>query len=164
MKQYRRIIILVAAALAVASVAYILRGATRPMSAIIAGERAALADALSRKGSSLEPKELRRSENKLKLLGYQLAMAYNAEGKPDRAITVLEQLIQEEQAKEPRTSLSYHEEARYQGILAVSYELRGDHEAAEKARSAQGELTSLSVQTKKKERAEEGKVIHRKGD
>lgn len=160
MRQYWRIILFFTLAIVVTAAAYVVRNATKPLSAIILKERAALARSLAEAVPSQDPAEARKADEKLKILGYRLAMAYNKEEKPDKAIPVLEEMIAQERAREPRTAISYHDEARYYAVLAVSYELKHDQAALEKARDAQGELISRAVEAKKKESRGEGKSIH----
>ncbi len=142
---------------------YIVRQASSPESAIIAGERDSLAAQQDTDRMEKDPIYAIDSENKLSMLDFRLAEAYNREKKPEQAILVLQRLIGEEEAKGrrgiPRQSRSYLKQARYYETLHESYNLKGDQAAGMKALSTREQLMAKATALRKSETTEEGRSV-----
>jgi cell division protein FtsN len=162
MKTYLRLIVLFAVAVVVLLAVYLIRQATEPESAIIARERNKVYASRDRSRMEKDPLYAGELKDRLRFLDYRLAVTYNAENKPDKAIDVLKQLIKEEEATEkgiPRHSRSYADEARYYETLKESYDLKHDEANAEKASAFRNELMAKAGERKKLESKEEGKHV-----
>lgn len=163
MKRYLRPVIFFAIAAAIILGVYLSQTALAPMSSMIAKERSGLARSRDEVRAGKDPAYARSIEEKLHILGYRLAMAYNAENKPDKAIAVLQQLIDEERAKEKsgvqRNSRSYLNEARYYEAMAESYDLKKDENSANMARNDRIKLLGKASEMRKQESKEEGRTM-----
>jgi hypothetical protein len=167
-KTYLRLTILVAVFAAILLAVYLVRQATVPQSSIIAKERNRLYASRDMKRLANDPVYASELEDKLALLDYWMAVAYNAENKPDKAIAILQRLINNEEAGEkggmPRRSRSYMHEANYYEALKGSFELK--HEAAEvnKALDRYTQLKTRAGELKKLESREDGKYVGTSSD
>jgi hypothetical protein len=163
MKPYRKLAVLFAVAATVVIAVYLARTALAPMSAMIAKERNNLARSVDQDRALRDPAYTHAVEEKLHILGYRLAMAYNAENKPDKAIEVLRKLIDDERAREKigaqRNSRSYLNESRYYEAMAESYELKEDENNANRARHERIKLLSKASELRKQENREEGRTV-----
>jgi hypothetical protein len=99
MERYRRIILLFAAAIVVVGITYVVRVVTEPVSSMIAKERDKLARSSWEESEGKDPGAAAKLKAKLEALDFQLAAAYHAEGRAEKAAVVLEGLIKSEQAK-----------------------------------------------------------------
>jgi tetratricopeptide (TPR) repeat protein len=138
-------------------VVYGTRRASLSESEIILQERSNLSRMLEQAGSQKEPSH--ELEEKLRFLDYRLASVYNAEGKPDAAIAVLEKLIAQERSRAQRKADSYSNEARYQEALARSYTLKKDEARAASALKLHDELMAKAIEQRKQERRGDGKFV-----
>jgi len=163
MKTYLRLTILVAVSAAILLAVYLVRQATVPQSVIIAKERNRLYASRDKKRMANDPVYAGELEDKLALLDYWMAVAYNDENKPDKAIAILQRLINDEEAREkggiPRRSRSYMHEANYYEVLKESFELK--HEVAEVNRSLDRytQLKIKAAELRRLERREDGKYV-----
>ena len=168
MKQYRKLVIFFASAAAIVLVVFLARTLLSPMSAMIAKERDKLARSLDRNRAGKDPAYAREMEEALQRMDYRLALAYNREEKPDKAIEVLRKLIDGEEAKEKsgiqRHSRSFFDEARWFEALAESCELKNDAVGAGAARKSRGELTAKGEELAKQETRGEGTSVRLKAD
>lgn len=163
MKVSVKIVALFFAAGVIALVLFMMKETPKSESSIIAGERDKLARSLDKERAQKDQDYVRDLDDKLRFLGYRLALAYIAEKKPDDAIGVLEKMIKDEEVKSPgnrpRRSRSYFDEARYYGALMRAYELKGDVDGATKAARLHDELQSRASELKKQEDQSEGKSV-----
>jgi hypothetical protein len=163
MKRYMRLIVFFIVAVAILFFIYVVKQTSAPESVIIAKERDLIY--ASRDTSRLEkdPPYARELQDKLQFLGYRLAVAYNAENRPDEAITVLKQLISDEEDKGKtkilRRSRSYLSEAQYYEVLKESYDLKHDKENAQKAAKNREDLLAKAADLRIRESKEEGKSV-----
>ena len=163
MKTYLRLTIVVAVAAAIVLAVYLVRQAAVPQSAVIAKERKRVYASRDEKRIANDPVYAGEVEDKLALLDYWLAVAYNDENNPDKAIAILQRLISEEEAGEksgiPRRSRSYMHEANYYEALKQSYELK--HEVAEVNRSLDRytQLKIKAAELKRLESREDGNYV-----
>ena len=168
MKMYLRMTILVAIAAVILFAVYLVRQATVPQSAIIAKERNRLFASRDQKRLANDPIYAGEIEDKLALLDYWMAVAYNAENKPDKAIAILQRLINDEETRGeggiPRRSRSYTHEAHYYEALKESFGLK--HEVAEvnKALDRYSQLKTKAAELKKLESREDGKYVGTSSD
>jgi hypothetical protein len=163
MKLYLKIAALFITAGVIIIVLLLIKEASKSESAIILGERKKLADSMDKNRAEKDPVYSRTMEDKLRFLDYRLAVAYNAENKPDEAIAVLRTLISSEEAKGqrglPRRSRSYANEARYYEALIESFEIKKDEVGVEKAVQEREELLAKASELKKREEREEGHSV-----
>lgn len=168
MKRYVKLAVFFAAAGLVVLAVYLAREASAPLSAIMVQERNKLSRSYDKDLAGKDPVHARELEEKLRFLDYRLAMAYNAENKPEAAIAVLQQLIDGECAKEksgvPRNSRSYLNEARYYEAMAESYDLKKDEESANQARHERIKLLGKASELRKQENREEGRTVRPDAD
>jgi len=163
MKTYLRLTILVAVVAAILLAVYLVRQAAVPQSAIIAKERSRLYASRDKKRMANDPAYAGELADKLDLLDYWTAAAYNDENKPDKAIAILQRLINDEEARGrggiPRRSRSYMHEANYYEVLKESFELK--HEGAEvnKALDRYTQLKIKAAELKRLESREDGKYL-----
>ncbi len=155
MKRFWKFLLLFAFVAAAAFIIYIALEVAAPVSSMIAKERDTLARSSGGEGDPL------RTAEKLQALDFQLAVAYNAEDKPDKAITVLENMIKTEQAKGPsaRSSRSYRNEARYYETMIDSCIMKKDEECAELSRHRRLDALSRAENQKRQEMLKEGKSM-----
>jgi hypothetical protein len=132
-------------------------------SAVIAGERNRLMESRDRKRMENDPLYARATEMKLQHLEYLLARAYNEENMPDAAISLLQKLIADEEAKnkglDRRRSRSCREEARYYEVLQQACARKQDKAEEEKADQHRGELIAKAITAEKREEMEEGRSL-----
>ncbi len=163
MKTYLRLIILFAVAAAALLVVYLVRRATEPQSAIIARERDRVYAARDVDRMKNDAVYAAKVEDTLAFLDYRLAVACNAENKPDRAIDILQRLIGDEEAREkggiPRRSRSYLQEANYYEALKESFALTHDEAEANKALDRYTQLMTKAMESRKLESREEGRSV-----
>jgi predicted Zn-dependent protease len=163
MKTYLRLTILVAVSAAIVFAVYLVRQATVPQSVIIAKERNRLYSSRDKKRMAGDPVYAGDLDDKLALLDYWMAAAYNDENKPDKAIAILQRLINDEEAREKggisRRSRSYMHEANYYEALKESFELK--HEVAEvnKSLDRYTQLKIKAAELKRLESREDGKYV-----
>jgi hypothetical protein len=142
---------------------FMLKEASKPESSIIAGERDKLVHSLDKDRVQKDENYARDLEDKLRFLGYRLALAYTAENKPDEAIAVLDKMIKDEEAKSrsgrPRRSRSFFDEAKYYDALIGAYELKRDDAGAYNAARIHDELLARALELKRQEERGEGKSV-----
>lgn len=167
MKQYRKLVIFFVAAAAIVLLVVLARTLLSPMSAMIAKERDALSRGVDRDRAAKDPAYAREMEETLQRMEYRLALAYNREEKPDKAIDVLRKLIDSVEAKDKsgvsRNSRSLFDEARWYEALAESYELKKDPAGAGMARKDRRNLLTKGEELAKQEARREGTSV-RKAD
>jgi hypothetical protein len=163
MKTYLRLTILVVVSAAILLAVHLVRQATVPQSAIIAKERNRLYASRDKKRAADDPVYAGELEDKLALLDYWMAAAYNDEHKPDKAITILQRLINDEEAREkgsiPRRSRSYMHEANYYEALKVSFELKHEMAEVNKSLDRYTQLKIKAAELKRLESREDGKYV-----
>jgi hypothetical protein len=169
MKTYLRLTILAAVSAAILlAVFYLVRQATVPQSSIIEKERNRLYASRDLNRLANDPVYAVELEDKLALLDYWRAAAYNAEKKPDKAIAILQRLINDEEAGEkggiPRRSRSYMHEADYYEALKGSFELKHDPAEVNKALDRYTQLKAKAAELKKLESREDGKYVGTSSD
>ena len=162
MKSYLRWVVLLGVAAAILLVVYVAQQSTVPQSAIIAKERNRIY-ASRDKNRANDPVYAGELEDKLALLDYWTALAYNDENTPDKAVVILQRLISSEESRGkdgmPRRSRSYLHEANYYEALKESFELK--HEVAEvnKALDRYTQLKTKATELRRIESGEEGKYV-----
>ena len=163
MKIYLRLTILVAVFAAILLAVYLVRQAAVPQSAIIAKERNTLYASRDKERMANDPIYAGELEDKLALLDYWMAVAYNGENKPDQAIAILQRLINDEEARGkggmPRRSRSYMHEANYYEALKGSFELKQEAAEVNKALDRYTQLKIKAAELKKLESREDGKSV-----
>lgn len=163
MKSYLRLAVLFGVAAAILLAVYVARRATVPQSAVIAKERNRIYDSRDKKRMANDPIYAGELENKLALLDYWMAVAYNDENKPDKAVVILQRLIHDEEAGKqggiPRRSRSYLREAGYYEALKESYELKHDAAEVKRALDRYTQLKIKAAELKSLESREEGKYV-----
>jgi FtsZ-interacting cell division protein ZipA len=163
MKSYLRFTVLFAGVAVVLLVLYLARQATEPESAIIAREKDRVFASRDKDRMQKDPVYAGEIEERMEFLDYQTAAAYNAEHNPDKAIPILQRLIDDEEAREkagtPRRSRSYMKEADYYEALQGAYELKQDEAAASRALDRRTQLRTKAAELRKKENKEEGKYV-----
>jgi len=163
MRRYMGLMVFFIAAVAILFFIYVVKQTSAPESVIIAKERDHIY--ASRDKSRLEKDQLyaRELQDKLQFLGNRLAVAYNAENRPDEAIAVLQQLISDEEGKGKtgilRRSRSYLNEAQYYEVLKESYDLKHDENNAQKAAKSREDLLARAAELRIRESREEGKSV-----
>ena len=168
MKNYLRLAIPLAVVAAILLVFYVVRQAAVPQSAIIARERDRVYASRDEGRMAADPAYAGQLEDKLALLDYWTAKAYNDENQPDKAVAILQRLIDTEEARGkdgiPRRSRSYLHEANYYEALKASFELK--HEVAEvnKALDRYTQLKTKAAELRRVESREEGKYVGRPSD
>jgi len=165
MKQYLRIVVLFVVAVVLLLVFTVFRKASAPESSIIAGEKKKIEASLD-KNRTKDPIYAAGVQEKLRLLDYRIAVAYNKENKPDDAITVLQKLIAQEESKSAgaRRSASYEKEANYYEALQAAYALKHDDAGAERANDRRRQAAARAEEAKKKERLEDGRSVGINGE
>lgn len=162
MKRYgRHLIVAAAVAATVLLILYLFGEVSAPVSSLLGKERDRLVRSLKENGSP-QGAAARDIEEKIEVLDYRLAMAYNAENRPDKAVAVLERLIRDEEAKaagKKRSSRSYLREARYYETLADAYDLKRDDGEVMSAKHKRLELLSKAEDRKREEMLEEGRHV-----
>jgi hypothetical protein len=130
---------------------------------IIAKERDQIYATRDKSRMEKDPLYARELQDKLQFLGSRLAVAYNAENRPDEAIAVLQQLISDEEVKGKtgilRRSRSYLNEAQYYEVLKESYDLKHDEGNAQKAAESREALLAKAAELRISESREEGKSV-----
>jgi len=163
MKLYLKIAALIITTGGVVLFLLLLREASKPESVIILDERKKLADSMDKNRAEKDAIYSRTMETKLQFLDYRLAVAYNAESKPDEAIAVLRTLISSEEAKGqgglPRRSRSYDNEAQYYETLIESFKIKKDEASVKKAEQEREELLQKASELEHREEREEGRSI-----
>lgn len=165
MRRYRRIILLFAAAVAVIGITHVVRVLTEPVSSLIAKERDKLARSSWEEGEEKGSAAAERLRARLELLDVQLAAAYNEEGRPAKAVAVLENLIKAEKAKGApdgtRSSRSFRNEARYHEMMIAACVQLKDDVCAERALHRRLDALSRAEDRKRLEMLGEGRSIRR---
>lgn len=168
MKRFLKIFFLVVAVLTVAFILYVAIEVATPVSSMIAKERDQLARSLKEHRAGKDADEADRIAAKIEALNFQLAVAYNAEDRPEKAITVLENLIKIEQSKAAaergRNSRSYRSEARYYETMIDSCVMKKDEDCAERARHRRLDALSRAEDRKRQEMLKEGKSVGWEGE
>lgn len=157
-----RLVVLVVLIVIVTAMAYFVRRASAPESAIIAKEKSNLEQSIDKSRMEKDPIYAAGVGNKLQFLDYRLAIAYNKENKPGAAKSILERLIAEEARNNPgssRRSRSYLKEADYHEALRESFELMHDEAGVNRAAGERNRLTAKAEAASKKERQGEGKSV-----
>jgi hypothetical protein len=162
-KRYMRLIVFFIVAVAILFFIYVVKQTSAPESVIIAKERDQIYASRDKSRMENDPPYARGLQDKLQFLGYRLAIAYNAENRPDEAITILKQLISDEEIKGEkgilRRSRSYLNEAQYYEVLKASYDLKHDEENAQRADKSREELLAKAADLRIRESREEGKSV-----
>ncbi len=168
MKPYLRSIVLFAAAAAVLFVIYLVRHAIEPQSAVIARERKTVFASEDKDRMKSDPIYAGEVREKLAFLDYRLAVAYNAEQKPDKAIDILQRLIRDEEDTEksgvPRRSRSYMREADYYEVLKESFELKHNDAEVNTALDRYGQLRTKALELRRLESREDGRHVGQPAD
>jgi hypothetical protein len=163
MKSYLRLAILFGVAAAIFLAVYVAQRATVPQSAVITKERNRIYTSRDKTRMANDPIYAGEIEDKLALLDYRIAVAYNDENKPDKAVAILQRLIHDEEAREkgsmPRRSRSYLHEASYYEALKESFELKHDVAEVNKALDRYTQLKIKAAELKSLESREEGKYV-----
>ena len=163
MRKYTRLIVFFIVAVSILFFIYVVKQTTTPESVIITKERDEIYASRDKSRLEKDPLYARELQDKLQFLGYRLAVAYNAENRPDEAITVLKQLISDEEAKGKtgilRRSRSYLYEAQYYEVLKESYDLKHDENNAQKAAKSREDLLAKAAELRIRESREEGKSV-----
>lgn len=163
MKSYLRLTIVVAVFAAILLAVYLVRQAAVPQSAIIAKERKRVYTSRDVKRMANDPVYAGELEDKLALLDYWMAVAYNDENSPDKAIAILQRLINDEEAGEksgiPRRSRSYMHEANYYEALKQSFELKHDVAEVNRSLDRYTQLKIKAAELKSLESREDGKYV-----
>jgi len=167
MKQYIRLIALFVIVAGLVIVFYAARQATAPESAIIAQERDRWTAGFDEVRAGRDPVYATEFQNRAAFLEYRVALALIKEGDPDRAIPVLQKLIEQEEASAQggsRRFRSLQKEASYYEALAQAYELKHDAGSVQQAVEARSAVLARADDAKRKERQEEGKWVGRSGE
>ncbi len=168
MKTYVRIILLFVVVALIVLIFTLFRQATAPESAIIAKERIRVAAEEDKGRMQKDPVYAFEIGSRLRFLDYRIAQAYNNENEPDKAISLLQQLISSEEttgkSSIPRRSRSYQDEARYYEALEQAYVLKHDEAGAERANQRRLEAIARAIESGRKERREEGKSVGLRGE
>ncbi len=163
MRTYLRLTILVAVFAAILLAVYLVRQASVPQSAIIARERDRIYASRDTTRMANDPVYAGELADKLALLDYWMAVAYNSEKKPDKAIAILQRLINDEEAREkgsiPRRSRSYMHEANYYEALKESYELKHDMAEVNTSLDRYTQLKIKAAELRRLESMEDGKYV-----
>ncbi|HET6363781.1 MAG TPA: hypothetical protein VFG02_01925 [Nitrospirota bacterium] len=163
MRRYMRLMVFSIVAVAILFFIYVLKQTSAPESAIIAKERDQIYSSRDKSRLEKDPLYARELQDKLQFLGARLAVAYNAENRPDEAIAILQQLISDEEAKGKtgilRRSRSYVNEAQYYEVLKESYDLKHDEDNAQKATKSREDLLAKAAELRIRESREEGKSV-----
>jgi hypothetical protein len=162
-KTYLRFIVLFVVAAAILFVIYLVRQATEPQSALIARERNRVYVSRDNDRMKNDPAYAGYLVDQLAFLDHRLAVAYNEENHPDKAIAILRRLIDDEEAKEKgglrRRSLSYTNEANYFETLQASFDLKHDEAEVIKALDRRIQLMAKARELGRTEKSEEGKFV-----
>ncbi len=163
MKFYLKIAAFLITAGVVVFLVLMMKEASKSESLIIADERKKLADSIDKNRAEKDPVYARDVEEKLRFLDYRLAIAFNAEKRPDQAIAVLNKLISSEEAKSkhglPRRARSYYNEAEYYEALIESLEIKKDEVGVQEAEQNRDELQRKALELKKLEERAEGRSV-----
>ncbi len=163
MKFYWKVAALLITAGVVVFFLLLAKEASKSESVIISGERKKLADSMDKSRAERDADYARMIEEKLSFLDYRLAIAFNAENKPDEAIAVLKRLISAEEGKarqvRKRRSRSYFNEAEYYEALIESFEIKKDEAGVNTAVQRREELLKTALELKKSEEREEGRSV-----
>jgi hypothetical protein len=158
-----RLMVFFIAAIAILLLIYVVKQTSAPESVIIAKERNKMYASRDKNRLEQDPLYSRELQDKLQFLDVRLAIAYNAENRPDEAIAVLQRLIGEEEAKGKtgvlRRSRSYLNEARYYEVLKESYDIKHDEDNAQKAAKNREDLLVRAAELRTREGREEGKSV-----
>ncbi len=168
MKTYVRIIIFLVVAAILTLAFYAARQATEPQSGIIARERERFSTSRDRDRMKSDPIYAAEVREKKSFLDYRLAVAYNTENKPDKAIEILKRLISEEEATGqngiPRRSRSYMKEADYFEALKEAYELKNEPSEVNRALDRYAQLRTKAAALRRLESSEDGRHVGRPAD
>ncbi len=168
MKTYVRIVLFVAVASAVVLAFHAARRATEPQSAVIDREIDSFSASRDKDRMQRDPIYAAQVREKKALLDYRLAVAYNRENKPDKAIEILHRLIREEESTEksgiPRRSRSYMKEADYYEALKESYELKKEPSEVNRALDRYAQLRTKAMELRRLESSEDGRHVGRPAD
>jgi len=163
MRRYMRLMIFFIVAVAILFFIYVVKQTSAPESVIIAKERDQIYASRDKSRLEKDPLYARELQDKLQFLDNRLAVAYNAENRPDEAIAVLQQLISDEEVKGKtgilRRSRSYLNEAQYYEVLKESYDLKHDENNAQKAAKSREDLLAKAAELRIRESREEGKSV-----
>jgi tetratricopeptide (TPR) repeat protein len=163
MKSYLRLIVFFGVAVSLLIVVSLVRQTTEPQSSIIDRERNRVYASRDEGRMKSDPVYASGFREKAAFLDYRLAIAYNAENKPDKALVVLQRLINDEEAKEkdaiPRRSRSYMKEADYYEALKEAFELRHDMAGVNKALDQYARLRTKALELRILEGREDGRYV-----
>ena len=168
MRKYLRLLVFFAVVVVILVVVNMVRQTTAPESVIIARERDKMQDSQDKKRLEGDPLYARQFQDRIHFLEYRLAIAYNAENRPDEAIAVLQRLIGDEEAHREtanlRLSQSYLNEAEYYEVLKESYDIKHDEGKAQKAAKSREDLLTRAAELREREGREEGKSVGLRGE
>lgn len=168
MKQYGRIVGLVAVVIVLVLVFYVFRQASVPESTIIAREKKRVAASVDKDRIGKDEVFAADHRDKMAFLDLQQAEAFLKENKPDEAAAVLRKLIADEQGKSkgpiPRRSASYLQEARYFEVLQRVYMQKHDDAGAERAAEQRNQITARAETLRRSERLGEGRSVGVNGE
>ncbi len=168
MKTYVRIVLLAVALLVIVLAMTVFFKASEPESAIISAEKHRMTGSFDKARAAKDPIYAEDFHARIMFLDHQQAIAYNKENKPDSAIPVLQRLIEDEheaaKVRPVRGSRSLLREADYYATLQISYGLKQDLAAVERANERRTMLLAAAEQAKRRERLEEGKSMGLKGE
>jgi hypothetical protein len=163
MRKYARLIVFFIVAVSILFFIYMVKQTTTPESVIITKERDEIYASRDKSRLEKDPLYARELQDKLQFLGYRLAVAYNAENRPDESIALLQRLISDEEVKGKtgilRRSRSYLNEAQYYEVLKESYDLKHDEDNAQKAAKNREDLLSRAAELRIRESRGEGKSV-----
>jgi hypothetical protein len=164
MRRYMQLIVFFIGAVAVLFlIIFVVKQTSAPESMIIAKERDRIYSSRDKTRVEKDPLYVRELQDKLQFLDYRLAVAYNAENKPDEAISVIQRLINDEEAKGKtgtmRRSRSYLNEALYYEELKKSYDLKHEEDNAQKSIRSRENLLERAAEMRLLESREEGKSV-----
>jgi len=164
MRRHIRLIVFFIGAIAILFfIIFVVKRTSAPESIIIAKERDRIYASRDKTLMKKDPLYVRELQDKLQFLDYRLAVAYNAENRPDEAISVLQRLINDEEAKggtgTPRRSRSYLNEAQYYEELKKSYDLKHEEDNSQKSTRSRESLMDKAAELRLRESREEGKSV-----
>ncbi len=163
MRKYMPLMVFFIVVVVILVVVNMVRQTTAPESLIIARERDKMQDSRDKNRLEKDPLYARQFQDRIHFLEYRLAIAYNAENRPDEAIAVLQRLIGDEETQgktvNHRLSRSYLNEAQYYEALKESYDIKHDEDNSQKAAKSREDLLAKAAEMRTREAREEGKSV-----
>ncbi len=168
MRKYLRLMVFFAVVVVILVAVNMVRQTTAPESVIIARERDKMQDSRDKQRLEGDPLYVRQFQDKIHFLEYRLAIAYNAENRPDEAIAILQRLIGDEESQrktaDVRLPQSYLNEAQYYEVMKESYDIKHDGDKAQKAAKSREDLLVTAAELRERESKEEGKSVGLRGE